>query len=146
MKNFGFTLIEFLIVIGIIGILAMIGVPVFRSYQPDIQLSGIVRNLVADLRYAQQLTVTEQVEHGVRFCTSTENYQIIKYLSPEEILKEENLPPEVTFGNIEGFINNEVRFNAYGAVNKSGFITLENSKGGTTIIEIRPSGFIKILK
>ncbi|GAI55728.1 unnamed protein product, partial [marine sediment metagenome] len=62
-----FTLAELLVIIGIIGILALISIPAFRAYQPNLQLSSMVRELVTDLRYAQQLAVAEQVEHGIRF-------------------------------------------------------------------------------
>ena len=69
MRN-GFTLIELLVVIGILSLLFLIGIPAFRAYQPALQLSGSVRELVTDLRYAGQLSVDEQVNHGVRFSVS----------------------------------------------------------------------------
>ena len=59
----GFTLTEILVVIGIIGILSLFSVPALRAFQPNLQLSSVTQEVVADLRYAQQLTVTEQKEH-----------------------------------------------------------------------------------
>lgn len=146
-KN-GFTLTEILVIIGIIGILALIGIPAFRSFKSSLELSGIVRELVTDLRYAQQLTVTEQINHGVRF-DFTENknkYQIIKYLGTdgesEEILKEKSLPEGIYFQEIDNF--NEAKFNPYGAAVENGKVRLVNTK--TKTIDIRPSGFVKIKK
>ena len=141
-----FTLIELLIIIAIFGILALISTPVFRNYQPGLQLSVVVRDLVTDLRYSQQMAVTEQVEHGVRFSTSTDEYQIIKYGAIEEILKEKSLPEKVSFQEVTGFSNDEVKFNPYGAVKEAGNITLINTKNTTSTIDIRPSGFVKIIK
>jgi hypothetical protein len=138
------TLVEILTIIGIIGILALIGIPAFKIYQPNLQLSGTVRELVTDLRYVQQLTMTEQVEHGIRFFSSTE-YQIIRYGPPEEILESKVLDG-VSFQEITGFTNNEIIFNPYGAVKEMGIITLINTKNSTTSINVRPSGFIKIIK
>jgi len=62
-----FSLPEFLIVIAILVILVGLAVPAFKSYQPNLQLSGSARNLVTDFRYAQQLAVAEQVEYGIYF-------------------------------------------------------------------------------
>lgn len=147
----GFTLMEFLVIIGIIGILALIGIPTFRSYQPTLQLSGSVRNLVSDLRYAQQLAVTEQIEYGVRFSTTTDPkyYQIIKYGGTTSTVKTVEFPEEIIRVSISDLsdINSdkEARYIPYGSVREEGEITLENSKNATTTIEVRPSGFVKII-
>ncbi len=142
----GFTLIEMLIVIGVIGIFVGISIPVYRQFQPTLQLSGAVRNLVTDLRYAQQLTVTEQKEHCIRFSpTENKEYKIIQCqdTGAEEILKTISLQEIDLITIADDFSNNEVRYNPYGAVKEAGTITLEiNGKAKT--IDIRPSGFVRI--
>ena len=142
----GFTLMEFLVVIGIIGILTLIGIPTFRSIQPSLQLSGVTRELITDLRYAQQLTVTEQVEHGVLFDSAQKKYQVIKHGETEDtVLKEKSLPGEIKTLTITGLTNNnEARFNPYGAIKEIGTITLINIKEEMKIIDVRPSGFVRI--
>ncbi len=75
----GFTLLEILIIISIIGIIVLIGIPSFRVFQPGLQLSGAVQNLVADLRYAQQLTISEQITHGIRFSLDENKYYVLKH-------------------------------------------------------------------
>ena len=142
----GFTLTEILIVIGIFAVLVGIIVPVFRVYQPTLQLSGTVRDLVVDLRYAQQLSVTEQVNHGVRFSVADNDYQIIKHGETEEVLLSKELPETVVFYEINGLIDNQAVFNPYGAVAEAGSIALINTKDEITIIDIRSSGFVKIIK
>lgn len=146
MKHESFTIMELLVIIGIIGILALIGIPAFKAYQPTLQLSGAVRELVTDLRYAGQLAVTEQVNHGVRFSTSTNQYWIIRYGATEEILALTTLPSKVSFRQITGLTKDEVIFNPYGAAKETGQVTLENTKNSSTTIDIRPSGFVKIIK
>lgn len=144
-KN-GFTLTEFIIAIGIIIILTSIGIPVFRGIRPSFQLSGTARNLVTDLHYAQQLTVTEQVDHGVLFSTTEDKYQIIRHENATTtVLKEELLPEGIDFQQISPLSNNEIRFNPYGAAKEEGEITLINTKNTTTTIKVSPSGFVKIL-
>ena len=139
----GFTLIEILIVISVIVILVGISVPVFRRFQPGLQLSGAVRNLVTDIRYTQQLTVTEQVEYCLRFFPLEKKYQIIQCDQSQPLL-EKFLPDKIKTLTLTGFTNDEVRFNPYGAVKKSGTITLENIQNETKNIEVRPSGFVRI--
>lgn len=140
MENKSFTLIELLIVIGIFTILASISFLGLRSIRPILQLSGMTRELVTDLRYAQQLAVTEQTDHGVRFSFAENKYQIIRYAETEEILKQRILPEGINLQKINNF--DEARFNPYGAVIESGKVNLVNIK--TKTIEIKPSGFVKI--
>ena len=143
----GFTLTELLIVIGVFAILVGIVIPVFRTYQPSLQLSGSVRDLVLDLRYAQQISVTEQINHGVRFSAINNDYQIIRYGETEEIISSKKLPETVVFYEINGLVDNhEAVFNPYGAIAEAGSIALINTKDKIIIIDIRSSGFVKIIK
>ncbi len=148
MKN-SFTLIELLIVIAVLGILIGISFPIFRNYQPDLQLSGITRDLVSDLRYAQQLALTEQIEYCVQFPAdfpTNRKYRIVQCGETEPIKPETTIPEEIIELTINpALTNNEVRYNPYGAVKESTDITLKNIKENERTIEIRPSGFVKII-
>jgi len=144
----GFTLIESLAVIAIIGVLVSISVLAFKLYQPTFQLSGETRDLVANLRYTQQLAVTEQINHAVCFFSldgGYENkYEIIKYgecgvSTPQ---KEKNLEG-IKIKQVN-FSSPAIIFNPYGAVIESGTVVLENTKNKTKTIEVKPSGFVKI--
>lgn len=142
----GLSLIELLIIVAIIAILALVTIPFFRAFSPNLQLSGAVRDLVADLRYVEQLSVTEQIEHGIRFSATTNEYRLMKYDTAESELQLKTLPEKVSFQSISGFTANEVRFNPYGAAKETGFIILQNTNNATTLVDVRPSGFIKIIK
>jgi len=63
----GFTLIEILVVIAILISLTLISIPFFNSFKPTLQLGSVTREIIADLRYIQQLTITEQVEYCLKF-------------------------------------------------------------------------------
>lgn len=139
-------MIELMIIMGIIAILALVSMPFLRAFSPSIQLSGTTRDLVADLRYAEQLSVTEQIEHGIRFSSSTDEYWLMKYSDPEMALQSKTLPEKISFLSIRGFTDDEVKFNPYGAARESGIIVLMGSDNATTAIDVRPSGFIKISK
>ena len=139
----GFTLIEFLVIIAIIIIIIGISIPAFRRFQPDFQLSGAVRSLVSDLRYIQQLTVTEQVDYCLQFFLVEKKYQIIQCGQSQPLL-EKFFPEEIKTLTVSGFTDNKVEFNPYGAVKEDGTITLENTRDRTKTIEVRPSGFVRI--
>ena len=139
----GFTLIETMIVILIIGIMAGVSWATFKLLQPSWGLNSAVRELVGDLRWAQQIAVTEQTDYGIHFSSTTREYQLVKYSTSSQILTTKALPTGIDFREIS-FSNQEVIFNPYGAAQESGDVSLINSKEETKTIEVRPSGFVKI--
>ncbi len=146
MKKFSkksFTLVEILVVIGILGILVSISIPIMRNFQPGLQLRNSTQEIISDLRYAQQLTITQQREYCVRFFPAEKKYQIIQCGS-SEFLSEISLPDGIRSITTSGFTNDEIEFNPYGAVKESGSVVLENTNNKTKTIEIRPSGFVRI--
>lgn len=145
-KKWAFTLIEILIAISIIIILASMVFININNYQPTIDLNGITREIVGDLRYAQELAVAQQIKYGIQFFTDEKKYQLIKYGAEETIIKERELPQTVSFYSIEGLSLNRVRFNSYGAVEESGKIILVNDNSIRRTIIIRPSGFVEIVE
>lgn len=140
----GFTLPEILVVIGIIGILSLFSIPALRAFQPNLQLSSVTQEVVADLRYAQQLTVTEQREHCLLFFPLEKKYQLKECAGT--VLKEKILPKEIESITPAGFTNNEVRYNPYGAVSEPGTIVLENTKNETKTISVKASGFVEVVE
>lgn len=140
----GFTLFEFLVIIAIIGIMATVSWSALRTLQPSWRLDGAVHDLATDLRYAQQQSVTEQVNYGIHFSSTTNEYQMIRYGTTTENVLEKSLPEGVNFYQITGFNGDEVVFNPYGAVKEMGSVSLINIEERIKIIEVRPSGFVKI--
>lgn len=63
----GFTLVELLITITIVGILAAIGIPSFQQTMDKKRLVGAADNLLADMRYAQSESVKRDVTIVVTF-------------------------------------------------------------------------------
>jgi len=143
-KSKGFTLFEFLVIIAIIGIIASVSWSALKTLQPSWRLDGAVRDLATDLRYAQQQSVTEQVNYGIHFSSTTNEYQIIRYGTTTENVLEKSLSEGVDFHQITGFNGDEVVFNPYGAVKEMGSVSLINIEEKIKIIEVRPSGFVKI--
>lgn len=139
----GMTLMEVLVAIGIIGILSFITIPAFRSYGPKLELSGSAQELVSDLHYIQQLSVTEQKEYSIKFFPGDKKYQVLKY-GTATILKEKILPPEIQSLTVAGFTGDEVVYNSYGAVKEEGNIELKNVGNETKTVLVKPSGFVEV--
>jgi prepilin-type N-terminal cleavage/methylation domain-containing protein len=135
----GFSLIEILVVVSILGILSLMGVLVFNSNKSFFLLSGETRDLVGNIRYAQQLSVTEQIEYSIYFDFLNNSYQIIKHGEEDLIISDKKISQQVILEEIDNYT--EARFNPYGAVKKSGKIKLKIEES-EKIIDIRPSGIL----
>lgn len=141
----GFTILELMIAIGILIIITGTSLFAILSLIPTLKISSISRDLITDLRYAQELALSQQIDYSVYFITSTKEYKIIKKTSPQEEILTKKLPSEISFKEID-FPNNEVIFNLYGGVKEAGKIILENQKGQENVIQVSPSGFTKLIK
>jgi len=141
----GFTLMEVLLVIGLIGIIAAAYFSATQFQEQSRALSGAVRNLTTDLRYAQQLSVTNQIDYGIEISTASDSYKLIRFSTTTVEFFDKDLPLGITFQSVSGFTSDEIKFNAYGAVAEAGTVTLVNTESSTTTIDVRPSGFVRIL-
>ena len=69
----GFTLIELIIVVGIIGLLMLVAVPTFNAMRDNVALKNSSQQIVSTLRLAQNRAITSQggVQHSVQFTTNS---------------------------------------------------------------------------
>ena len=140
----GGLLLELMVVFGILSLLTAISIPYIRQYQPNLKLNATARDLVADLRYAQQLTITEQVVYAVDFNLEGDSYEIIKTGSATTTVKTVDFDDEINYEQITGLTDNQSFFNFYGGVNEAGQIVLRNINGLLSVINIKPSGYIQL--
>lgn len=140
----GALLMNLLVTLGIIAVISVISIPNLREFQRNAELSDVTRELVSNIRYAQQLTITEQITHGVVLYTSPSYYEVVKFNPATTTIKSVNLPSGYTFTDISGFSMNLIEFNSYGSVDENGTIEIENSASSTKNIEIKPSGYVDL--
>jgi hypothetical protein len=139
----GELLLSLLVTISIIIVMISIGIPAYSRFKPNIELSGSVTDLVADLRLAQQLCLSEQIVYGLQLSQALDRYEIISVDTATTTIKTVTLPASVELGAIAGFDDDLVRFNSYGAVSQAGDIELISENGNTKRIYVRPSGHIQ---
>jgi len=77
----GFTLIELVLIIIVVAILATV-ITLNLSGLSSVKANNAVNKVVADLRYAQQLSITTQGRHGVTI-DSTAQYTVHRDVPPD---------------------------------------------------------------
>jgi prepilin-type N-terminal cleavage/methylation domain-containing protein len=85
----GFSLIELLVVIGVLGLLVAITVPGISGFAGSVRVSGAANTLAADLRYARALASAQRKTYAVTFEAS--NYSVVR-LSPAATVRTRALP------------------------------------------------------
>lgn len=139
----GFSLIDMLAVIAIAGILAVIAIPAYDNFRPQLELNAAARSLVADLRSAQELAVARQVDYAVSFDAISNKYRLIES-ETDTAIKEKTLADQIKIISLAGLSNNRIIFNSAGAAVSGGAITLQNSSNQQKTVEIKPSGYVKV--
>lgn len=141
----GFTLVEIMSVLAIIGIIATIALPTYRNITPILDLNGATRDVASDLRLAQQKAITEQDIYAVQFDILNNDYSLINDTLGETIFTKD-IDSDILIQSITGLTDNKARFNATGAAIETGEIIFLNANNATSSIEIKPSGYVKIIK
>ncbi len=86
----GYTLVELLVVLTILGLVTAIAMPMFASVLPGAELKSAARNLGADMRFARSRAIAGNREVALSVNLETRRYSI----SGEA--RERSLPDELT--------------------------------------------------
>ncbi len=135
----GFTLTEVLVCLLIISIVSMTIVPGIDAALDKAAGDAAVRELVTDLRYAQQMALAEGRVYYVTFNKAMQLYQISVAGHPAQVIIK-----QVIFGDglsLLGttFTSNRVHFNSLGAPSAGGTIEMLDWRGREVRITILPA-------
>ena len=153
-KQSGFTLVELIVVIVIIGIASMIAVPMMSS-AADMQARAAANRIAADIDYAKSLATTHQKAFSVVFNPANESYDI-RETATDALVSDPMRPGRdyridftaerqlsrvnIISANFDSHISNAVTFNYLGAP-YSGKTTASASALGTGRITLKADNF-----
>jgi prepilin-type N-terminal cleavage/methylation domain-containing protein len=95
----GFTLVELMVAICVVGILSALAVPNMVSWRSRAQFSGTVSQLIGDLQMAKSRAIKEHVDVVVNFSDTGKSYTLSYVVSGQKILSRD-LPSSITITNI----------------------------------------------
>ena len=148
----GFSLIELLIVVGIIAMIGAVGTPTLLSQLPDYRLNGAARTVSSTLQFAKMSAVSAGKEYRVEFLldTSPQRYQLQKGNafrgsdSWATIQADYFIPPQVWIDHATDYRGTHhtgtsiIAFNPTGTAS-SGGVYLENNKGKIRSVKVSSS-------
>ena len=140
----GFTILDTIISVAIIGIVMALSLPLLKNLDPSIKLSNSTGELAGNLRLAQQMAISQQIKYGVKLVPPL-SYELIKLESSTTTVKTIVLKEGVTIKSVSGIKDNTVVYNPIGEPSSAGMITL-GKDALEKKIEIKPSGYVRIEK
>src|SRR4030067_2642037 len=75
-QSFGFTFVEMMITVILIGILSALAVPSFIRTMDRVKLKSQIREIVSDIRWARSKAIQTKVQCGIVFNTDNNTYSI----------------------------------------------------------------------
>ena len=82
-KQSGFTIVEIIIVIAVLGIMAAIGVPNFLNWLPKYRLQSAARDLYSNLYLAKISAIKNNTSWAIVFNVDANTYQVCSGKGPD---------------------------------------------------------------
>jgi prepilin-type N-terminal cleavage/methylation domain-containing protein len=156
-NTYGFTMVEVIIVLLILGIVSAVAIPSIKSSVDEMKLDGAVREVVSAIQYAQSLSIKEGKSFGVSVHVGQERIKCKEFAITEAVLHPiDKKPYEIKFNDYKnlqgvdiisvvfGASSSSVYFNSLGEPDKVGSIILGYGSFQKTINVTKPLGKVNV--
>ena len=146
----GFTLLELVIVVVIIGIVVAIGLPSFNKAFLRTELNAAIRELTQTLVYAHQCAVSEGISYKVNFSLKNQSYWLSSEDKSQKRLKSKTFGRDITLTKVvipdqQSIDGNKkyITFKPDGTVDEC-LLYLQDKRGNIyTVATVKTTGQIK---
>lgn len=128
----GFTLIETMIIVTLVGVLAGLTIPAFAKYLQRQKVQGARNELVADIQYARSLAISRRTTFRIDF--AADQYQIIQN-GPDTVMRTKAAPDGLTFNS-----DANPNFYAWGLADPANMVI--NGCSQATNLTLTPNGTV----
>jgi len=139
----GFSLIELLVVIGLIAVTAAFGVPTWQRYAANSDLKTAAREVKADLFNVKQRAVEENTDfYRMTFNVAQNNYVLSRADTAATVWTKSlaALGKGITINAVNFSGGSVISFQRRGTMTQWGSVTLRNSIGSTAMITVNITG------
>ena len=156
-KDSGFTLIEVMVVIGVIAILAALAVPNFNRWMPKRRLSAASQDILSAMQYTRSRALRDNASVGLLFDDVNDTYSVFVdngaganagnaiQDGDEPTIRSGQMPTGIDLVDTT-LTDDEVFFDSRGLLNNAGgIVNLRNTLNKTKAIEIIRTGNSRIL-
>lgn len=139
----GFTLVEALLTLGILGVLAGLTIPLVASLPAATSLEASAGALAAQLRRAQARSVAGWDDHAWGVAFFSDQYTVFAGPSyAARIVAEDEVTTLPTAVTLSSDLGAEVLFSSNGVPSADGTLTLTQADGLTAAVDVGPAGAI----
>jgi prepilin-type N-terminal cleavage/methylation domain-containing protein len=138
-NSFGFTMVEVMIVLIILGIVSAMAIPSIRSNLDEIKLDGAAREIVSAIQYCQSIAIKEGKTYQLHFTVTQEKFKCQDLATTTPVLHPIDKKPYLFNFQQEGYFQgvdivsasfnpgnkSQIDFSSLGEPNRFGSIVLD---------------------
>jgi len=134
-RESGFTLMEMMVVVAIIGIMVAVAIPGFSVWLPNYKLKGAIQDLYSNMQNAKMEAIKANGDYTIVFTEASDTYTMTSPGGNVQTITLADYGYGVSYGDPEGvdavsYSGDSVTFTSRGMTNNvGGWVKLKNDKG-----------------